>query len=294
MYFGENESKAEASSSHYDFFVSKSRTLDDMTTPSEPKLVVVVGATGNQGNSVARRFLREGFHVRGLTRYPDSPASQYLTSLGAEMARADIFDVESLKAAFKGARVIFSVTNYWDPFHPDRLQESRAKAKALNMGTVREYAGHVERIAGQNIADAAATTVETLDGNGFIASTLSHAGKCSGGRFRELHHFDAKADVFPYYVRDEFPDLAAKMSCVQTGFFMSSHRILPDSYLAKVGPPSLSYAHLEKQLTSLLSPSAYSSQMAVSKCDFALIRESQSPTWILWRTWEILYTPSIG
>lgn len=208
-----------------------------MSTSTRPKLAVVVGATGNQGGSVARRFLLEGpgrFRVRGLTRTPDSTASQQLAALGAEIVRADLNDVECLKAAFMGANVIFSVTNYWEPFLPQNIEASGAKAAILGMKTVREYAGHVELTQGRNVADAAAATVETLDGNGFIVSTLSHAGRCSEGRFKQLYHFDAKAEVFPHYVRETYPVLAARMSCVQTGYFMTSHQILPDSYLAKV------------------------------------------------------------
>lgn len=208
-----------------------------MSTSTRPKLVVVVGATGNQGGSVARRFLLEGpshFHVRGLTRDPDSAASQQLAALGVEMVRADLNDVHSLKAVFKGASVVFSVTNYWEPFLPQNVEVSLAKAAALGMTSVREYAGHVELVQGLNIADAAAATVGSLDENGFIVSTLSHAERCSGGQFRQLYHFDAKAEVFPYSVRGKYPELAAKMSCVQTGYFMTSHRILPDSYFAKV------------------------------------------------------------
>lgn len=209
-----------------------------MSTSTGPKLVVVVGATGNQGGSVARRFLREGadrFRVRGLTRDPSSGPAKDLAALGADVVRADLNDVHSLKAAFEGANVIFSVTNYWEPFFPPNIEASRAQVKALGLGGVREYAGRVELAQGRNIADAAAATVDSLDVNGFIASTLSHAGRCSGGRFKELYHFDAKAEVFPYYVREKHPALAAKMSCVQTGYFMTSHRILPNSYFVKVG-----------------------------------------------------------
>lgn len=211
-----------------------------MSTSTGPKLVVVVGATGNQGGSVARRFLREGtdrFRVRALTRDPGSGPAKELAALGAEVVRADLNDVGSLEAAFKGANIIFSVTNYWEPFFPHKIEASRAQVKALGLGGVREYAGRVELAQGRNIADAAAATVDSLDVNGFIASTLSHAERCSGGRFKELYHFDAKAEVFPYYVREKHPTLAAKMSCVQTGYFMTSHRILPDSYFAKVGQP---------------------------------------------------------
>lgn len=213
-----------------------------MSTFSQPKLVVVVGATGNQGGSVARRFLQEGldrFRVRGLTRNPDSSASQALASLGAEMIYADLFKPDTLKEVFAGANVIFSVTNYWEPFFPDRIENSKREAENLGINTVREYAGHLELTAGRNIADAAAATVATLDDNGFIASTLSHARRCSGDVFKELYHFDAKAEVFPCYVREKHPDLAAKLSCVQTGFFMTSHQILPNSYLAKVNAPQM-------------------------------------------------------
>ncbi|KAH8775265.1 NAD(P)-binding protein [Diaporthe sp. PMI_573] len=208
-----------------------------MSTPAGPKLVVVVGATGNQGGSVARRFLREGadrFRVRGLTRDPGSGPARELAALGAEVVRGDLNDVGSLEEAFKGANVIFSVTNYWEPFFPHKIEESREQAKTLGMGSVREYAGRLELAQGRNIADAAAATVDSLDANGFIASTLSHAERCSGGRLKELYHFDAKAEVFPHYVQEKHPKLAAKTSCVQTGFFMTSHRILPSSYFVKM------------------------------------------------------------
>jgi hypothetical protein len=43
---------------------------------AEKKLVVVVGATGNQGGSVARRFLQDPqYAVRGLTRDPSSASA---------------------------------------------------------------------------------------------------------------------------------------------------------------------------------------------------------------------------
>ncbi|KAK3301810.1 uncharacterized protein B0T15DRAFT_324014 [Chaetomium strumarium] len=205
---------------------------DTSNSHSKKLLLVVVGATGNQGGSVARRFLQDGrYAVRGLTRDPSSPAARELAALGAEMVRADLDDVASLEAAFRGANLIFSVTNYWEPFfRPD----CRARAQALGV-TCRRYAYDVEYAQGKNIADAAAAVaVDSLVENGFLASTLSHAGQCSAGRFKDLYHFDAKADVFPDYVVATHPALAAKMSCIQTGFFTTSHRILPESYFQKL------------------------------------------------------------
>lgn len=205
--------------------------LSSANGDTKQKLVVVVGATGNQGGSVARRFLQDPqYAVRGLTRNPASAAARELAALGVDMVRAELDDVASLEAAFAGANIIFSVTQYWEPFfRPD------CRARALKLGlSCRRYAYDVEYRQGKNIADAAATVVDSLDDNGFLVSTLSHAGKCSNGKIRNLYHYDSKADIFPAYVAPTYPALAAKMSCIHTGFFTTSHRILPDSYFKKV------------------------------------------------------------
>ncbi|WEW59738.1 hypothetical protein PRK78_005218 [Emydomyces testavorans] len=195
------------------------------------KLICVVGVTGNQGGSVAQRFVKDpNYRVRGLTRNPDSTAAQKLAAEGIEIVKADLDDVNTLIPAFAGANVIFSVTNYWEPFfRPDCRQ--RAAERGISC---RKYAYEVEYAQGKNIADAAATVVDSLDENGFIASTLSHARKCSKGKFDQLYHFDAKADIFPDYVNEKYPDLARKMSCVQTGYFTSSYKLVPDAYLKKM------------------------------------------------------------
>ncbi|KFY63681.1 hypothetical protein V496_03782 [Pseudogymnoascus sp. VKM F-4515 (FW-2607)] len=194
------------------------------------KLICIIGITGNQGGSVAARFLHDpNYRVRGITRDPTSAAAQKLSAQGIEVVAGNLDDVQTLIPAFAGANLIFSVTNYWEPFfRPD----CRARAEELGVGC-RRYAYDVEVRQGRNIADAAATTVDSLEENGFIASTLSHAGQCSKGRFGELYHFDAKADVFPGYVNEKYPALAKKMSFVQTGFFMSSYKLLPAAYLGK-------------------------------------------------------------
>ncbi|KAJ5797950.1 nitrogen metabolic regulatory protein [Penicillium pulvis] len=196
---------------------------------AENKIICVIGATGNQGGSVARRFLKAGFRVRGLTRDTSSPAAQKLATDGVEIIKVDLDDLESLKLALKDANVIFSVTNYWEPFF---RADCRQKASELGISPAR-FAYDVEYQQGKNIADAAAATCDTLDHNGFLVSTLSHAARSSQGKFTELYHFDSKADIFPFYVEEKYPDLAARMSCIQTGYFYSSFNILPDSYFRK-------------------------------------------------------------
>lgn len=123
-------------------------------------------------------------------------------------------------------------TRIREPFFRPDCRDKAAKANI----SCRRYAYDVECQQGKNIADAAAQVVAGLDKNGFLVSTLSHAGKCSKGAFKELYHFDSKADVFPDYVYDKHPALAEKMSLIQTGYFTSSYHYAPDAYFKKVGP----------------------------------------------------------
>lgn len=207
---------------------------------------------------MARRFLAAGFRVRGLTRNSSSPAAIELASQGAELFEANLDDPNSLDQAFAGANVIFSVTDYWEPFfHP----ECRKAAEAQGI-SYRRFAYDTEYRHGKNIADAAAKIADSLDANGFLVSTLSHAGKCSGGKFKELYHFDSKADVFPTYVEEHYPELAAKMSCIQTGFFYTSFNILPNSYFGRVS--CCSY--------SVWFPSSFEARVRPSLCSNTMFK----------------------
>ncbi len=79
------------------------------------KIIAVTGATGQQGNAVARRMLAEGWQVRALTRDSAKPAAQALAALGAEVLPGDLDSRAELEAAFQGAQAVFSVQNYWLP-----------------------------------------------------------------------------------------------------------------------------------------------------------------------------------
>ena len=39
-------------------------------------------------------------------------------------------------------------------------------------------------------------------------------------------------------IEEKYPELAAKVSCIHTGFFYTSFNILPDSYMKKVSLPT--------------------------------------------------------
>lgn len=202
------------------------RLTDDMT-----KLIVIIGITGNQGGSVARTFLNDpSWRIRGLTRDTQSSASLALSAQGIEMVRADLHDPSSLKDVFKGANLVFSVTDFWKPYF-DPSNRARAAAQGKSIG---QYAYELELEQGKNVVDAVAREVDGLDDVGLIASTLCNARQTSGGKYKELWHFDGKADVFPAYLKEKYPELAKKTSYLHTGYFFTSWQILPGRWFAKV------------------------------------------------------------
>lgn len=78
---------------------------------SKQKIILVTGATGQQGGATARQLLDRGWSVRGLTRNPNSPAAQALTAAGAEVVQGDLDDRASLDSALKGVYGVFSFPN---------------------------------------------------------------------------------------------------------------------------------------------------------------------------------------
>ncbi|MEE9166864.1 MAG: NmrA/HSCARG family protein [Candidatus Neomarinimicrobiota bacterium] len=79
------------------------------------KVILVSGATGQQGGAVARRLLEGGWKVRALVRDPKKDTAQTLAKQGAELVQGDLYDRISLSGALKGAYGAFSVQNFWLP-----------------------------------------------------------------------------------------------------------------------------------------------------------------------------------
>lgn len=77
-------------------------------------LILVTGATGQQGGAVARELLKKGFPVRAMTRKPDSENAKALADLGAEIVTGDLNDVSSLENALKDIWGVFGVQNTWE------------------------------------------------------------------------------------------------------------------------------------------------------------------------------------
>lgn len=162
---------------------------------SAKKIIVVFGATGNQGGSVIKSFLNDPkatqeFKIRGITRDPSKPNAKALAEKGVETVTGDINDKESLKGALEGAHTVFALTNYWEKLD-DKLEIQQ----------------------GKNVADVS----KEVGVQHLIFSVLYNVTEMSGGKYSAVAHFDSKATV-EQYIRS----LGIPASFFMPGFYMSN------------------------------------------------------------------------
>eukprot|EP01108_Squamamoeba_japonica_P004947 TRINITY_DN386_c0_g1_i4.p1 TRINITY_DN386_c0_g1~~TRINITY_DN386_c0_g1_i4.p1 ORF type:complete len:278 (-),score=134.81 TRINITY_DN386_c0_g1_i4:275-1036(-) len=167
---------------------------------ADKKIIVVFGATGQQGGSVVDFLLEDGtFAVRGVTRSVDSDKAKALTARGVQMVAANVADAASFakgKGVFDDAYGAFIITNFWDP---------SSMGKELEQGVA--------------LVDAAeACGVKALQ-----YGSLVDVEKISGGKL-DVPHFTHKAKVEQYVLEKKnfeftaFPAAAFYFSNMLTFF----------------------------------------------------------------------------
>ncbi|XP_032461756.1 nmrA-like family domain-containing protein 1 isoform X2 [Phocoena sinus] len=173
---------------------------------ADKKLVVVFGATGAQGGSVARTLLEDGtFRVRVVTRDPGQRAAKKLRLQGAEVVQGDQDDEASMELALIGAHATFIVTNYWE----NCSQEQEVKQ-------------------GKLLADLA----KRLGLHYVVYSGLENIKKLTAGRLA-AGHFDGKGEVEEY-----FRDIGVPMTSVRLPCYFEN---LLSCFLPQKAPDGKSY-----------------------------------------------------
>lgn len=129
------------------------------------RTILVTGATGNQGGSIARHLLQRGkLKVRAMVRDENKPAAIALKQAGAELVKGDFDDLASLDWALQGVYGIFSMQDF-------------------------RHGAEIEILQGKAIADAAsASGIEH-----FVYSSVGSAERNTG-----IPHFDSKFQVEEY------------------------------------------------------------------------------------------------
>lgn len=151
---------------------------------AEKKVIAVVGATGAQGGGLVRAVLADpagGFAARAITRDPNKEAAKALAASGAEVVKADIDDVESVKKAFAGAYGAFCLTNFWEHFSGEK-----EKAQAKNQAEAAKASGVQHAIW------------STLEDTRALMSPDDARMPMLQEKYR-VPHFDAKAEADAYF-----------------------------------------------------------------------------------------------
>jgi uncharacterized protein YbjT (DUF2867 family) len=160
------------------------------------KLLVVFGATGNQGGSIAHTVLDDSnlsqeYKVRGITRNASHSATEALKKKGAEIVEADMDTLSTLKPALDGAHTVFLTTNT-------------------------QYSGNTREIESRQ-AKATADAAVAAGAKYIIWSSMVNVSKMSHGKLKNAAHFDVKEEV-EEYIRS----LPVKSAFYVPGCFMSN------------------------------------------------------------------------
>ena len=179
-------------------------------------VIVIAGATGTQGHSVALTFLSLRWTVRCLTRTPTSSTAQHLASLGAEIIQADLSSLSSLESAFASATAIFVNTDFWGPYRS-------LLAKGADQDEARSSAYATELEHAKNAALAASRVPELRV---YVYSALGPMKRASDGKYTHSYHWETKAAAVDYITAD-LPDLAKKTSYIYIGAYATNKFLLP-------------------------------------------------------------------
>jgi NAD(P)H dehydrogenase (quinone) len=104
--------------------------------------IIVTGATGKTGSVVVRELLKSGYPVRALVHKEDG-RSAHLKAQGAELAVADMSDVERVADALKDVQRAY----YCPPFDPYMIQGAVAFAVAAREARLEYIVGLTQWLA---------------------------------------------------------------------------------------------------------------------------------------------------
>src|SRR5258707_8845608 len=89
----------------------ESHQKEKVSAMTSNRTILITGVTGKQGGAVAQALQGAGFHLRGLTRNPDSERAAELARHGIDLVKGDLDDEATLRRALAGAWGVFGVQN---------------------------------------------------------------------------------------------------------------------------------------------------------------------------------------
>jgi uncharacterized protein YbjT (DUF2867 family) len=104
------------------------------------RIILVTGATGNQGGAVVRHLLQRGnFQVRAFVRDPNKPSAKALEQAGAELVIGEFGDRASLDQALQGVYGIFSVQTFFQDGLEAEINDGKTVADAAKASNIQHF-----------------------------------------------------------------------------------------------------------------------------------------------------------
>lgn len=103
------------------------------------RIILVTGATGNQGGAVLRKLREKNFAVRALTRDPNKQSARALVGQGTEVVRGDLNDPASLTRALDGVHGVFAVQTPYEEGVEAEVKQGIALVSAAARSRITHY-----------------------------------------------------------------------------------------------------------------------------------------------------------
>jgi len=101
------------------------------------KIILVTGATGQQGGAVARALIAKGQKIRVMTRNTDKAAT--LAKAGAEIVKGDLMNPGDLQAALRGAHGVFAMSTPFEAGMDAEVRQGIEMADAAKRAGITHY-----------------------------------------------------------------------------------------------------------------------------------------------------------
>jgi uncharacterized protein YbjT (DUF2867 family) len=140
------------------------------------RTILVTGVTGQQGGAVAQALEGAGFHLRGLTRKPDSERAAALARLGVDVVKGDMDDEAALRRALAGAWGVFGVQNAGEAGVEREEEQGKRLATLAREAGVEHYVytsvGSADKRTGVPHFDSKGRIEDTVRGLGFPSHVI--------------------------------------------------------------------------------------------------------------------------
>jgi uncharacterized protein YbjT (DUF2867 family) len=140
------------------------------------RTILVTGVTGQQGGAVAQALEGAGFHLRGLTRKPDSERAAALARLGVDVVKGDMDDEAALRPALAGAWGVFGVQNAGEAGVEREEEQGKRLATLAREAGVEHYVytsvGSADKRTGVPHFDSKGRIEDTVRGLGFPSHVI--------------------------------------------------------------------------------------------------------------------------